>query len=60
MPLVRAHRIRCKTFRIGTSYSCLLSPTEQTGMLDRILKEAFQRNGFDTEIPVWLLHPDLC
>ena len=37
-------------FRISTSYQNLLSNSEGTGMLDRILKEAFQRIGIKAEI----------
>jgi polar amino acid transport system substrate-binding protein len=38
------------TFHISTSYKSLLSNSEQTGMLDRILKEAFRRIGLQAEI----------
>lgn len=38
------------TFYISTSYKNLLSNPEQTGMLDRIMEEAFHRIGFDAEI----------
>lgn len=36
--------------RISTSYRTLFSTPEQTGMLDRIIKEAFQRVGLNAEI----------
>ncbi|HNR65903.1 MAG TPA: hypothetical protein PKJ95_06405, partial [Atribacterota bacterium] len=35
---------------VSTSYKSLFSTSEQTGMLDRIVKEAFQRIGIKTEI----------
>ncbi len=38
------------TFYISTSYKSLLSNSEQTGMLDKILKEAFRRIGMQAEI----------
>jgi len=38
------------TFTISTSYKSLLSTPEQTGMLDRIVKEAFSRIGIQAEI----------
>jgi len=37
-------------FTISTSYKSLLSNPEQTGMLDRLMKEAFQRIGLRAEI----------
>ena len=37
-------------FTISTSYKSLLSNPEQTGMLDRIVKEAFSRIGCTAEI----------
>lgn len=36
--------------RISTSYNSMLSNPEQTGMLDRILKEAFRRIGREAQI----------
>ncbi|MBU1535534.1 transporter substrate-binding domain-containing protein [Myxococcota bacterium] len=36
--------------RISTSYKTLLSTPEQTGMLDQVIKEAFQRIGVKAEI----------
>jgi len=36
---------------IGTSYKSLLSEPDQTGMLDRIVKEAFQRIGITVDVP---------
>lgn len=39
-----------RTVRISTSYRNLLSTPEQTGMLDRIVKEAFHRIGIRAEI----------
>lgn len=38
------------TFTISTSYKSLLSNPEQTGMLDRLMKEAFRRIGLRAEI----------
>ena len=38
------------TFYISTSYKSLLSNPDQTGMLDRVLKEAFHRIGMQAEI----------
>jgi polar amino acid transport system substrate-binding protein len=38
------------TFTVSTSYKSLLSTPEQTGMLDRIVKEAFNRIGINAEI----------
>jgi len=38
------------TFTVSTSYKSLLSNPEQTGMLDRIVKEAFSRIGIQAEI----------
>jgi polar amino acid transport system substrate-binding protein len=38
------------TFTISTSYKSLLSNPEQTGMLDRLIKEAFRRIGLRAEI----------
>jgi polar amino acid transport system substrate-binding protein len=38
------------TFRISTSYKSFLSNPEQTGMLDRLMKEAFRRIGLRAEI----------
>lgn len=37
-------------FTVSTSYKSLLSNPEQTGMLDRIAKEAFHRIGINAEI----------
>jgi len=37
-------------FTISTSYKSLLSNPEQTGMLDRLMKEAFRRIGIRAEI----------
>lgn len=39
-----------QTFTVSTSYKNLLSTPEQTGMLDRIVKEAFSRIGIKAEI----------
>lgn len=39
------------TFVIGTSYKSLLSNAEQTGMLDLIAKEAFNRLNITAELP---------
>ncbi len=39
------------TFVIGTSYKSLLSNAEQTGMLDLIVKEAFNRLDITAELP---------
>jgi polar amino acid transport system substrate-binding protein len=39
------------TFVIGTSYKSLLSNAEQTGMLDLIVKEAFNRLDIIAELP---------
>ncbi len=39
------------TFVIGTSYKSLLSNVEQTGMLDLIVKEAFNRLDITAELP---------
>jgi polar amino acid transport system substrate-binding protein len=39
-----------RAFTISTSYKSLLSNPDQTGMLDRILKEAFHRLGYNAEI----------
>jgi len=39
-----------KTFTVSTSYKSLLSNPEQTGMLDRLVKEAFRRIGIQAEI----------
>jgi polar amino acid transport system substrate-binding protein len=38
------------TFKISTSYKSLLSNPEQTGMLDRLMKEVFRRIGRHVEI----------
>ncbi len=37
-------------FTVSTSYKSLLSTPEQTGMLDRIVKEAFNRIGINAEV----------
>ncbi len=39
-----------EVFRVSTSYKSLLSTPEQTGMLDRLIKEAFRRIGLRAEI----------
>jgi len=39
-----------KTIRVSTSYRNLLSNAECSGMLDRIVKEAFRRTGVKAEI----------
>ena len=39
------------TFIIGTSYKSLLSEPDQSGMLDRIAKEAFGRLGITVDLP---------
>ena len=39
------------TFVFGTSYTSLLSNAEQTGMLDLIVKEAFNRLGITAVLP---------
>jgi len=39
------------TFVIGTSYKALLSNAEQSGMLDLIVKEAFNRLDITAELP---------
>jgi polar amino acid transport system substrate-binding protein len=40
-----------RTLTIGTSYKTLLSEPDQSGMLDRIVKEAFLRIGITVDIP---------
>jgi polar amino acid transport system substrate-binding protein len=39
-----------RVFTVSTSYKSLLSNPDQTGMLDRLMKEAFQRIGLRAEI----------
>lgn len=50
LPAPGKARAQEHVFRISTSYKSLLSTPEQTGMLDMLIKEAFQRAGLRAEI----------
>ena len=49
-PAPETARAQEHVFRISTSYKSLLSTPEHTGMLDMLIKEAFQRAGLRAEI----------
>lgn len=48
--VLAGHGAAAEPFTISTSYKSLLSNPEKTGMLDRLMKEAFRRVGREVEI----------